>query len=155
MKNILDEILYNNIWDKIDEEFKFTPSVDIDVESFKFKTNYKVYKLQSIWNEEQEKIVNDILKEMANEDIYALSWQHDGFEFNPSEEIELDYHYHDDTRNSEVYFPSYYPNGEYNFFISKDFSYGLLGHPWRKEIYVFGDTLINKFENQKDNLNIC
>ncbi len=46
-------------------------------------------------------------------------------------------------------------NGEYNFFVSKDFSYGLLGHPWRKEIYVFGDVLINKFENQKDILNIC
>ena len=154
MKIILDEKLYNNIWDKINKEFNFTPSIDINVEPFKFKINYKVYKLQSVWNEEQEKIVNNILKEMSNEDIYALSYQHDCFEFNPSEEIGLEYNYYDDIRNCVVYFPSCYPNGEYNFFISKDFSYGFLGHPWRKEIYIFGDILINKFKNQKENLNI-
>lgn len=155
MKIILDETLYNNLWNKFSEEFEFVPSVNENVIPFKFNINHKICKLQSMWNEEQEKIVNDIFKEMASEDIYALSWQHDCFEFNPSEEIELDYHYHDNNRNCEVYFPSYYPNGEYNFFISKDFSYGLFGHPWRKEIYVFGDVLINKFERQKDNLNIC
>ena len=28
--------------------------------------------------------------------------------------------------------------------------YGLLGHPWRKEIYVFGNELIKKFKNLLD-----
>ena len=40
------------------------------------------------------------------------------------------------------------------FFVSKDFRYGLLGHPWRKEIYVFGDTLIEQFKQNEELLNI-
>lgn len=154
MKVILDQNLYNNLWDKIYKDFKFNPSVDVNKKPFEFNINYKVYKLKSLWNEEQEKIVNDIFREMSNDDIYALEWQSDGFEFNPNEEITLGYHYHDNDRNCEVYFPSYCPNGDYYFFIAKDFSYGLLGHPWRKEIYVFGDDLINKFESQIDKLDL-
>lgn len=148
MKVILDKDLYNNIWDEVNEKFKFNPSTNINQTPFELKGNYKVYKLKSIWTKEQEKIVNNIFKEISKEDIYALDWEHDCFEFNPSEEISLNYHYHDDNRNCEVYFPSYYPNGDYHFFIAKDFSYGMLGDPWRKEIYVFNDNLINSFESK-------
>lgn len=148
MKVILDKDLYNNIWDEVNEKFKFNPSTNINQTPFELKDNYKIYKLKSIWTKEQEKIVNNIFKEISKEDIYALDWEHDCFEFNPSEEISLNYHYHDDNRNCEVYFPSYYPNGDYHFFIAKDFSYGMLGDPWRKEIYVFNDNLINSFESK-------
>ena len=153
MKVILDEKIYNDIWNKVNNKFKFKLSTDINVNPFEFDINYTSYKLNDVWTEEQEKIVNDIFKEISNDDIYALDWQHDCFEFNPKEEIPFYYQYHDDNRSVEVYFPSYYPNGDYHFFISKDFSYGLLGHPWRKEIYVFGNNLIDKFA-EKDELNI-
>ena len=63
MKVILDKNLYKEIWDKIYEVFKFNPSTDINVKPFEFNINYKNYKLKSIWNEEQEKIVNNIFKE--------------------------------------------------------------------------------------------
>lgn len=154
MKVILDEKTYDNIWNKVYTKFKFKPSTDINVTPFEFDIDYRSYKLNDIWTEEQEKIVNDIFKEISNDDIYALDWHHDCFEFNPKEEITLDYKYHDADRDVEVYFPRYYPNGNYYFFISKDFSYGLLGHPWRKEIYVFGNELINKFENKMKQLDL-
>lgn len=154
MKVILDKNVYNDIWDNIYKKFKFKPSVDTNVKPFEFDIDYKSYKLKSVWNEEQEKIVNNIFKQISNDEIYALDWQHDCFEFNPKEEIPLDYQYHDNKRDCEVYFPSYYPNGDYYFFISKDFSYGLLGHPWREEIYVFGNELIKNFKSKEKELDI-
>lgn len=152
MKVILDKSIWNRVFDFF--EFDSQSGFRFVKKGLELNVNYNVYKLGNVWTEEQEKIVNDVFKEMSNEDIYALDWQHDCFEFNPNEQIPLDYQYHDDDRNCEVYFPSYYPNGDYYLFISKDFSYGLLGHPWLKEIYVFGDELIKRFEEIKEKLNI-
>ena len=45
-----------------------------------------------------------------------------------------------------VYFPSYYPNGDYHFFIDKDWSFGMFGHPWKQEIVVWGKELIEMFD---------
>ena len=45
-----------------------------------------------------------------------------------------------------AYFPSYIPDGDYSFFISEDFSFGYLGHPWRNEIWIFGEELIKETE---------
>ena len=151
MKVILDKEKYNKIWNDITEIFKFNPS---STTPFSFNIKYICYKLNSIWTDEQEKIVNDIFKKIDNCEIYALDYKHDCFEYNPNENIELNYHYHDDNRDCEVYFPSYYPDGDYYFFISKDYKYGLLGHPWRKEIYIFGNNLINEFKNKEKELNI-
>ena len=39
------------------------------------------------------------------------------------------------------------PNGDYYFFVSKDWSVGLYGHPWRKELIVVGDLSWFKAEN--------
>lgn len=115
---------------------------------------HEQFKLKTMWNENQEKIVNTIFKELSDDDIYALEWQSDCFEFNPNENIEYEYHYHDDERNVEVYFPTYYPNGEYYFFIAKDFSYGMFTHPWKKQIYIWGKKLIEKINQNIDVLNL-
>ena len=154
MKIILDNKEYKNIWDNIYSNFKFEPSINQNVNPFEFDIDYVCYKLNSGWSEEQEKIVNEIFKEISQDNLYALDWHHDCFEYNPSENIELYYHYHDNDRNVEVYFPSYYPNGDYYFFVSKDLKYGMLGHPWRKEIYVFGKKLIEAFSKYENELNI-
>ena len=154
MKVILDEELINMIWNRINNQYKFCPSVNKAVIPFKFDIEYVCYKLNSFWDIEQEKIVNNIFKKLCDEDIYALDWQHDCFEYNPNENIKLNYHYYDDNRNVEVYFPSYYPNGDYHFFISKDFEYGMFGHPWREELYVFGEKLIDEFKKEQDRLDI-
>lgn len=76
--------------------------------------------------------------------------QHDAFLYLPGENRETEWH--DDARMCNVYFPSYYPDGDYYFFIAQDFSYGILGHPWRKELYIFGEKLIAEFEKCEDQL---
>lgn len=154
MKVILDEKLYDKIWNRIEKEYKFYPSANKKDNTFLFNTENICYKLNSCWSSKQEEIVNDIFKRISNDDLYALDWQHDCFEYNPNENIELGYHYYDQDREVQVYFPSYYPNGDYHIFLSKDWSYGLFGHPWRNEIYIFGKELINEFKNKENELNI-
>jgi len=41
-----------------------------------------------------------------------------------------------------AYFPEFYPNGDYFFFVAKDLSWGYLTHPWQNKIWVYGDSLI-------------
>ena len=154
MKVIVDDKLYRKIWKQIYRKYKFNPTTDKTVIPFKLKSKHVCYKLNSYWTPEQEKIVNEIFEKMSDKDIYALDWQSDGFEYNPKENIELFFNYYDEERNCQVYFPSYYPDGDYHMFISKDWSYGMLGHPWRDEIYIFGEQLIKEFANKESELNI-
>lgn len=70
MKIILNDKKYDMIWNKIDNDFKFKPSIDLKIIPFQFDINYVCYKLNNLWNEEQEKIVNRILKKMSSNDIW-------------------------------------------------------------------------------------
>ena len=45
-----------------------------------------------------------------------------------------------------AYFPSFIPDGDYYFFIEENFEFGYLGHPWREEVWICGEALINKVE---------
>lgn len=84
--------------------------------------------------------------------MYALDWQHTCFKYNPRI---IDYNEYPvfvkydvpikneyvDWEGYNVWFPTFYPDGDYYFFIAKDFSWGYLTHPWLKKAYVFGDCL--------------
>ena len=153
MIKLLDINLTKHLWSKIYNEFKFSPSSDFNKKTFSF-INSKCYKLTTVWSEEQECLVNEIFKHMSFDSIYALDWNHDCFEFNPYDYQQMSKQWFDKERNCNVYFPSYYPNGDYFFFVSKDFTYGLFGHPWRREIYVIGDALIKQFELNKEFLEL-
>lgn len=45
----------------------------------------------------------------------------------------------------QVYFPTYYPNGDYHLFFDKE---------WRNEVVIIGSELIKGFENKKFDLGI-
>ena len=51
-----------------------------------------------------------------------------------------------------IYFPEFYPNGDYYFFIAKDFRWGYLTHPWLKKAWVFGDNLMRLFQKYSNEL---
>ena len=147
MRVITDEKLYKQIWDRIFEVYSFYPSVNSHKQWLKPEGEYKKFKLKNVWDENQEAIINKILCDVIDEELYALDWQHDCFMFNPNEEIQRVYEFYDSERNCNVFFPEYYPNGDYHFFISKDWTFGLYGHPWRKEIIVVGHDLIEAIQD--------
>lgn len=103
------------LWDKLNSEFKFKPGIDITGEWIIIPGNTKKYHKATPWSEKQEKIINSILKELGLEKMYALDWNHDCFEFSPMEDISMNYNYYDPDRQCQVYFPTYYPDGDYYF----------------------------------------
>ena len=146
MQVITNKELYRTIWDKIYSDYSFHPSTDSRGKWLKPEAAFRTYKLGKIWNEEQEAVINSILCEVIGKEMYALDWHHDCFLFDPNERIPTGYEYYDDARNCNVYFPEYYPDGDYHFFVSKDWTLGFYGHPWRKELIVVGKELILAIE---------
>ena len=147
MRVILDKNEYKFIWNKVYSKYRFDGSQD---EWLSLPFVNKKYTLSKIWTEEQEKMINGIFSKLCFKELYALDWQHDCFVFSPDEDIPLNYCFFDKYRSCNVYFPSYYPDGDYYFFITTDWDSGLFGHPWRKEIFVMGDKLIEEFNKIKD-----
>ena len=99
----------------------------------------------SLWDEEQEALADRLLASVIHEEIYALDYNHLAYAYMPGEPRAV-------RRGCED-LPSYYPNGDYYFFVAKDLSFGWLGHPWQKRIILFGDRmlhLLGGYETQLD-----
>ena len=154
MQVITDKALYRTIWAKIYSDYSFRPSIESHGKWLKPEGVFRKYKLEMIWNETQEAIINSILCEVIGKEMYALDWQHDCFLFDPNERIPTGYEYYDDERECNVYFPEYYPDGDYHFFVSKDWEFGLYGHPWRKELIVVGEELLFAIEKHLTELGL-
>ena len=134
------------IWDFIYSEYNFYPSVKGKKQWLKPHGEFRIYALPKKRAEQKKALINRILCEVVAEEMFALDWQHDCFSFDPNEKIPTGNMYYDSERNVNAYFPGYYPDGDYHFFVSKDWRFGLYGHPWRKELIVVGEELISEIE---------
>ena len=83
---------------------------------------------------------------VRDERIYALDWQHSAFLFDPWKEDPKSVRLEDEAGEYWAEFPLGYPEGDYVFFLDENFRFGYLGHPWRKEIWVFGEKLLPEIE---------
>lgn len=144
----------NTIWEYVESEFSFITRKSKPIIPLWEKPLHKVFHLKSCWQEEQEKIAGELLRRSGVSEMYALNWQHDCFLFSTDEDIPYWLNWYDLEREVMVYFPSYYPDGDYHFFLSTDLSEGFLGHPWRKEMCVFGNRLIQAFDEHKQELDM-
>ena len=163
--SILQNDEYNRVWDKIYSDFKFNPCyTDNGVAPFQFQIPVDCYDISNspIYNDDVD--INNIIKSIFVKSIddddfmYALDWQHTCFRYNPRINTVVEYPvFIKDERYEHggynVYFPKFYPNGDYYFFIAKDFSWGYLTHPWLKKVCVFGEVLMNLFKKHSHTLN--
>lgn len=153
---------YDQIWDRIYRDFKFKPSTSI-FPSFQVPHPFITYDISEYLRDPTDLDAYDTLKDSADLDVYdnlekkaldafkettsvdeyilALNWQHQGYWVNPRLEFVID-------EFGEWTIPIF-PNGDYYFFIQKDFKWGFLGHPWEKSITIFGEELINAFNKHK------
>ena len=69
----------------------------------------------------------------ADQWVYALDWQHDGYRFVPA--------LAKDPKDSESWRIPAIPNGDYCLFLAQDLRFGWLGHPWEPTICVYGELL--------------
>ncbi|MBQ2356771.1 MAG: DUF2716 domain-containing protein [Treponema sp.] len=143
------------LWDTIENEYCFRPCCTKDRYNWiVLPMPHKKYSLKEVWSETTEKLINSFFEELAENNLFALNWQHDGFVFSPIEYNTINFEYYDKTRECNVYFPTYYPNGDYLFFFDKNYKIGLFGHPWLREVLVLGKKLIQKFDSNTKELGI-
>lgn len=152
--NIISNDTENFLWNKMYDVYKFKPGTDHQCEWIQIPCESKVYYKDTPWTAEQESIINSCFEELTDDEMYALDWKHDCFTFSPKEHIPFEYEEYDSDRKCQVYFPTYYPNGDYHVFVDKEWKYGLFGHPWKHEIVVMGEKLIEMFEKEKVSLGI-
>lgn len=158
---------YDLIWKKVYDKLKFKPSSVYRGHSltsnlpFQIEGKYAVYSIEQMTDSQidtMQEVIGQILAETVKEGerMYALDWQHSAFLFNPMNKEEQRSVYIEDDAAPEdgydVYFPSFYPDGDYYFFIDEFFRFGYLGHPWRQEIWVFGDELTDKTDEVYESL---
>lgn len=151
-----DRTEYDLIWNKVYETLKFNPSMKNGIVPFEIKEEHSIYSFDIEIDENQIDKLNELMKnifaDIANEDtkMYALDWQHSAFLYNPKNEEEQKSIWKKDDRymggGYNAYFPSFLPDGDYYFFIEENFRFGYLGHPWRREIWVWGEELIAKMD---------
>ena len=148
---------YDLIWDKVYETLKFTPSMDKSIVPFEIEEEYAIYSFD--FDEITEKqidmmkeVIENIFANISKDDtkMYALDWHHSAFLYNPKNPEEQKSFWKEDDRymggGYNAYFPSFFPDGDYYFFIDEKFRLGYLGHPWRQEVWVWGEELITKMD---------
>lgn len=152
--------LYNEVWERVDRELGFRPGVvrmhDFSGQlPFDLPGAYAVYGIEDMTVEQLdllEELARGIFAEAAGvgERVYALDWHHSAFLYDPRNLEEQQSFFVEDQRYMGggyfAYFPSFYPDGDYYFFINEQFCFGYLGHPWRREVWIFGEALLPRFE---------
>jgi len=92
--------------------------------------------------------------------MYALDLDHTSFRYNPRIEDQMEYPVfvadarHQPWGGYNVYFPKFYPDGDFFFFLADDLRWGYLTYPWLDQAWVFGERLRELFREQAENLGI-
>ena len=160
--SILEDEEYNQIWDRIDNELQFQPSIRSSQPPFRLSAPWVVHDLAYYpvdWQYEDfaAAVVQALVACLGEDDwIYALDWHHSYFRYDPRLPITEHSHWVEDERymggGYAAYFPDFYPDGDYYFFVQRDLKWGWLGHPWRREIWLFGAPLIDALSPKLEEL---
>ena len=163
--SILEDEEYNQIWDRIDNELQFQPSIRVSQVPFRLPAPWVVHDLTYFpvgqrYEDFKETVVRALVDCLGEDDwIYALDWQHSGFRYDPRRPVTEHDHWVEDARYGGVlgggynaYFPEFYPDGDYYFFVQRDLKWGYLGHPWRREIWLFGAPLVKRLSPELEAL---
>lgn len=151
---LLDDTKYDEVWDRVYNELGFKPGMRESV-PFTIAQPHRVFGIADMSEEQldrMERVSREIFVRVTPEGgkVYALDWQHSASLYDPrNPDEQKSFWVNDGSFNGEGYdffFPSFYPDGDYYFFIAEDFSFGFLGHPWRQEVWIFGEKLISEYE---------
>jgi len=173
IENRLEE---NAVWDELNDLLNFTPnSGDKTQCPFDFsKINGPVaaYDISGIsitafeaHNENGHYRITDeiaVLKSVfvdcmgTDEFMYALDWQHSVFKYNPRIEAAYDHYeiYRTLPNETRAYYPDFHPDGDYYFFVAKDFSWGYLTHPWQRKVWFYGAKLVELIKKYEQRLGL-
>ena len=159
-KTLLSEKEGEAIWGQVYRRFQFAPSINRDVIPFQLPKPWAVYDISRLYVELADDSVLERLTDGVNrvllscmapgERLYALDWHHSNFLYDPQNREDQQSLFVEDERYQgggyNADFPSYIPDGDYYFFLAQDFRMGYFGHPWRQEVWIFGERLVDAFQ---------
>lgn len=127
------------VWHVIDQQFQFSPSTTV-FPSYHAPSSFITYEVDYEKREEIERELGRILTEMTveGERVMALDWNHQGYWIDPRRPFLQ-------NEEGDWMIPAV-PDGDYSFFIARDFRWGYLGHPWEGSITLFGEDMISAFQ---------
>ena len=146
---------HEKVWDNVYAHLHFRPTIDTTVIPFVISEPHVVYdisKTNEVLLEPFHDLITNALIRCTppGQQLYALEWHHCSFLFDPRDPQQMQSQYIKDSRHFgggyHAFFPEYYPDGDYYFFLDTQFRFGYLGHPWRKEVWIFGNCLISEFD---------
>ncbi len=152
---LLNEQETREVWNRVYDTLRFRPAAGYRGHSllwwkrpFRLPKPWAVYALDDMSREQIEEMAPAVKAALCKaaepgERLYALDWQHSAFLYDPRKaEEQKSVRLEDENGESWAEFPFYYPDGDYYFFLDEHFRFGYLGHPWRNEIWAFGEKLL-------------
>lgn len=154
-----------NVWKYVCKDLNFHPSISprfISLHtpsSFRLPEPYAVYDMRELISAYE--LSNDpiydqfiiqlleslIMNCMGTDDfVYALDWQHRCFKYFPMEASV--------PEDKKTFHPGYLPDGDYYFYLSQNFSWGYLTHPWQQGLYVYGEVMLSSLSEISDKLGL-
>ena len=148
--NTLSDKEYDEVWDYIFNDLKFDPSPyqskkleNLPLQNLWFDTLFILNKDFS--NDDFEKLniaILNLLKTVAgNENIYALDWQHECFNFSP--------YFSFDGFKNENWPIQLMSGGDSIFFLTNDYSNGIYSDGVNMQICFWGVEFLKVFEKIK------
>ncbi len=130
---------YDDIWNLFYRAFDFNPSIKPSLNNPTFKeptpsiTFSFQYDIESDILDEFHELMLGFMKSCAktDEEVLLLDWQHEGYAYAP--------HLYDPKIHPSI---NFFPDGDYAIALSRDWDWGILGHPWEQSICFFGSNLI-------------
>ena len=143
------------IYNFIKKELRFYHSCnDNFLLPFSINRPFAVYDVSKITDEQFDLLYELAPTAIANclpkgHKLYAIDWFHkfilyDPRNLNDSQESEGLMPYY--NSKGIAYFNGFIGDGDYYFFIEKYGRFGYLTHPWREEVWVYGEDLLEEFE---------
>jgi len=138
----LDVAHYTRVWDFVYKNLDFKPYNEpnsiINVSSKSLFFDISEYYNEGFKEELYENLHCNVLncfREIHEDLLYALNWQHDCYSFSPNQPFELD-------EFGEWIIPVF-PNGDYIFFLTKSLEEGIFADGINCSIVFFGERLID------------
>lgn len=143
------------IYNFINNELRFYPSCnDNFFLPFSINRPFVVYDISQITDEQADLLYELAPTALANclpngYQLYAIDWFHNFILYDPRNPENMQSNEPATpqfNKDGIAYFNGFYPDGDYYFFLDKYGAFGYLSHPWREEVWIYGEPLIKEFE---------
>lgn len=143
------------IYNFIKNDLRFLPSCDNNFFlPFAINRPFAVYDISQMTDEQIELLYELAPAALTNclpngFQLYAINWFHNFILYDPRNPQAMQSNQPTKpqfNKDGIAYYHGFYPDGDYYFFLDKYGAFGYLSHPWRQEIWIYGEPLINEFE---------